>query len=89
MHTSCTSYRTSDTDTTCWRGMAGTIGNSTYDIYTYRVWNTDRQEFKRKGGLMWKRLLKILLFSVFVILMYTYLGYFGLFIALIGYFLEA
>lgn len=38
---------------------------------------------------MWERIFKILLFSLFVVLMYTYLGYFGLFVALLGMFLEA
>ena len=38
---------------------------------------------------MWIRLLKITGFSLFVILMWTYLGYFGLFIALLAYFIEA
>lgn len=84
-----TYYRITDTGTHHWSRMAGTTYNSDIDICTYRIWNTDRQEFQRKGGLMWIRLLKITGFSLFVILMWTYLGYFGLFIALLAYFIEA
>lgn len=38
---------------------------------------------------MWERILKIILFSIFVILMYSLFGYLGLFVALLGIFLEA
>lgn len=38
---------------------------------------------------MWEKILKIFLFSAFVIIMYAAFGYFGLFIALLGFFLEA